>query len=137
MKTILVIEDEPLVRSFVVRVLTRENYRVLEADSATEAREVSNDFEKIDLVITDHTIETRTGRLLVAQLRLSRPHLKVLHMSGYSEEYLLSRGTLPIGTPFLPKPFVHTNLVDAVQRLFSPPADRYWSVTADLPPLIH
>jgi CheY-like chemotaxis protein len=137
MKTILVIDDEPLVRSFVVSVLTRENYRVLEAAGAVEARAVSNDFENVDLVITDHTIETTARLSLVEQLRLCRPHLKVLHMSGYSEDYLLSRGTLPIGTPFLPKPFVHAQLVDAVQRLFTAQADRYATVTTDLPPLIH
>ena len=108
-----------MVRSFVVRVLTRENYRVLEADSATEAREVSNDFEKIDLVITDHTIETRTGRLLVEQLRLSRPHLKVLHMSGYPIEYLMTEGALAAGTAFLPKPFVRAQLLAAVHQLLN------------------
>src|SRR5437660_415376 len=84
MKTILVVEDEPIVRNFVVRVLAREDYRVFEADSAAEALDVANHFEQIDLLITDHAVKTMTGRELIQHLCVSRPSLKVLQISGYA-----------------------------------------------------
>src|SRR5437879_5575414 len=117
MSTILVIEDEPIVRNFVVQVLTRENYRVLEADSAAEALDVSNQYESIDLVITDHSLKTMTVPEVVAQLCRSRPHLKVLQMSGYPKEWLLREGHLTEDIAFLPKPFVKASLLAAVRRL--------------------
>ena len=61
--TILVVEDEAVVRNVIMSCLVREDYRVLEADSAAEALEVSQTFSgTIDLLIADHTLKTMTGR---------------------------------------------------------------------------
>lgn len=117
MTTILVVEDEPVVRNFVVKVLATENYRVFEADNAAEALEVSERFEQIDLIITDHALKTMTGRELAEHPCVSRPNLKVLQISGYPMEYLVREGLMTLNTPFLGKPFVRTQLLAAVDQL--------------------
>ena len=67
--TILVVEDEPIVRNIIMKSLVREDYRVLEADSAAEALEVSQTFSgTIYLLIADHTLKTMTGRQVAEQI---------------------------------------------------------------------
>ncbi|PYT26716.1 MAG: hypothetical protein DMG58_21885 [Acidobacteria bacterium] len=123
--TILVVEDEPIVRNIIMKSLVREDYRVLEADSAAEALEVSQTFSgTIDLLIADHTLKTMTGRQVAEQIRQSRPRLKVLHISGLSLEKLEQDGGLMTGAEFLAKPFSPKTLVKKVDQILSKPQDR-------------
>ena len=123
--TILVVEDEAVVRNVIMNCLVREDYRVLEADSAAEALEVSQTFPgAIDLLIADHTLKTMTGRQVAEQIRQSRPGLKVLHISGLSLEKLEQDGGLIPGAEFLAKPFSPKALVKKVDQMLATPHDR-------------
>jgi CheY-like chemotaxis protein len=116
--TILVVEDEAIVRNLVMKVLVRENYRVLEADSAAEALAVSDTFEgTIDLLIADHTLKTMTGREVAERIRQSRPGLKVLQTSGQLREKLQQEGGLMPDAEFLGKPFLPKALTEKVTQL--------------------
>ena len=116
--TILVVEDEPIVRNIIMKSLVREDYRVLEADRAAEALEVSQTFSgTIDLLIADHTLKTMTGRQVAEQIRQDRPDLKVLQISGLSLEKLEQDGGLMPGAEFLAKPFSPKTLVKKVDQM--------------------
>ena len=123
--TILVVEDEAVVRNVIMNCLVREDYRVLEADSAAEALEVSQTFSgTICLLIADHTLKTMTGRQVAEQIRQDRPDLKVLQISGLSLEKLEQDGGLMPGAEFLAKPFSPKTLVKKVEQMLSKPQDR-------------
>ena len=123
--TILVVEDEAVVRNVIMNCLVREDYRVLEADSAAEALEISQTFPgTIDLLIADHTLKTMTGCQVAEQIRQSRPGLKVLHISGLSLEILEQDGGLMLGAEFLAKPFSPKALVKKVDEMLGTPHDR-------------
>jgi len=123
--TILVVEDEAVVRNAIMNCLVREDYRVLEADSAAEALEVSQTFPgTIDLLIADHTLKTMTGRQVAEQIQQARPGLKVLHIFGHSAEKLQRDGGLMPGAGFLAKPFSPKVLVEKVDEMLGKPHDR-------------
>ncbi len=123
--TVLVVEDEAIVRNVIMNCLVREDYRVLEADSAAEALEVSQTFSgTIDLLIADHTLKTMTGRQVAEQIRQSRPGLMVLHISGLSLEILEQDGGLMPGAEFLAKPFSPKALVNKLDQMLGAPYDR-------------
>ena len=101
-------------------VLVREHYRVLQADSAPGALEVSNTFAGvINLLIADHTLKTMTGRQVAERLCQSRPDLKVLYISGYPIGQLIGRGEAIAGANFLAKPFLPNALVEKVREILS------------------
>lgn len=120
-RTILVVEDEAVVRNVLMAVLVREDYRVLEADSAAEALEVSSNFEGvIDLLIADHTLKTMTGRQVAETIRQQRPDLRVLQISGHHIDKLAEDGGLLAGAGFLAKPFLPKVLLEQVRELLNP-----------------
>lgn len=122
--TILVVEDEALVRNVIMHTLVRQDYRVFEADSAAEALEVSRTFPgTIDLLIADHALKTMTGVEVAEQIRQSRPGLKILHISGHSLEKLEEDGGLIAGAEFLAKPFLPKNLIDKVNHMLGTSPD--------------
>jgi two-component system, cell cycle sensor histidine kinase and response regulator CckA len=112
--TILVVEDEGMVRQVAERALTRKGYTVLTAGNGEEAMEVMAQHPDIDLLITDVVMPTMDGPTLVGHARLARPDLPVIFMSGYAEEQLRKSIDVP-GVAFLPKPFSVQELGQAVQ----------------------
>jgi DNA-binding NtrC family response regulator len=119
--TILIVEDDAVVRNVMVTVLAREDYRVFEADCAAEALEVSNTFEGlIDLLIADHILKTMTGRQLAEKICRARPGLKVLQISGYAQERLEERDTRA-AADFLAKPFLPEALIQKVREILNRP----------------
>lgn len=111
--TILLVEDEDMVRAVAERALTRAGYQVITATQGEEGLERYAAHETIDLVVSDVVMPTLDGPTMVRQLRQSRPLLPVLFMSGYAEEQL--RESIGIAdVDFLPKPFSVTQLTDAV-----------------------
>ena len=113
--TVLLVEDEPMVRSVAERALTRHGYTVLTADNGEDALEIIAKNEPIDLLISDVVMPGMDGPTMVREARLSRPELKVLFMSGYAEEQL--RKSIDIeNVNFLPKPFSVTELAEAARR---------------------
>jgi two-component system cell cycle sensor histidine kinase/response regulator CckA len=117
--TILLVEDEPMVRSVAERALTRHGYKVLTADNGEEALEILDRGEPIDLLISDVVMPGMDGPSVVREARKSRPELKILFMSGYAEEQL--RKSIDIeNVNFLPKPFSVTDLAEATRRAIGP-----------------
>ena len=113
--TVLLVEDEPTVRSVAERALTRHGYKVLTADNGEEALEILGREETIDLLISDVVMPGMDGPMVVREARKSRPELKILFMSGYAEEQL--RKSIDIeNVNFLPKPFSVTDLAEAARR---------------------
>ncbi len=117
--TVLLVEDEPMVRSVAERALTRHGYTVITADNGEDALEILAKNEPIDLLISDVVMPGMDGPTMVREARLSRPELKILFMSGYAEEQL--RKSIDIeNVNFLPKPFSVTELAEAARRAVLP-----------------
>jgi two-component system cell cycle sensor histidine kinase/response regulator CckA len=113
--TVLLVEDEPTVRSVAERALTRHGYKVVTADNGEDALEFLGRGEPIELLISDVVMPGMDGPTMVREARKSRPELKILFMSGYAEEQL--RKSIDIeNVNFLPKPFSVTDLAAAARR---------------------
>ena len=113
--TVLLVEDEPTVRSVAERALTRHGYKVITADNGEDALEILSRGEPIELLISDVVMPGMDGPTMVREAREGRPDLKILFMSGYAEEQL--RKSIDIeNVNFLPKPFSVTDLAAAARR---------------------
>jgi len=117
--TVLLVEDEPMVRAVAERALSRHGYQVITAENGEEALDVISRGEPIDLLLSDVVMPGMDGPTMVAEARKQRPGLKVLFMSGYAEEQL--RQTLGVDDAhFLPKPFSVQDLAEAAKRALAP-----------------
>jgi two-component system cell cycle sensor histidine kinase/response regulator CckA len=113
--TILLVEDEPMVRTVAERALTRHGYKVLTANNGEEALEIVDRGDEIALLISDVVMPLMDGPTMVREARKSRPDLPILFMSGYAEEQL--RKSIDIANvAFLPKPFSVQELAEAVRK---------------------
>ena len=113
--TVLLVEDEPMVRNVAERALTRHGYTVITADNGEDALEILGRGETIDLLISDVVMPGMDGPTMVREARKTRPDLKILFMSGYAEEQL--RKSIDIeNVNFLPKPFSVTELAEAARN---------------------
>jgi signal transduction histidine kinase len=117
-ETVLVVDDEDLVRAMAVRSLHEEGYDVLAAASGADALEVlAQTGERIRMVVTDVAMEGIDGRELGRRLLESRPELPVLYMSGFPAEEIIRRGLLQEHQTFIQKPFAPAALAAAVRAL--------------------
>jgi len=119
-ETVLVVEDEAPVCRGIRRLLERAGYQVLTASNASEAVELAADHQvPIDLLLTDFSLPGISGRELACVLKRSRPSLRILFMSGYSEGELppVSDGS---DAPFLQKPFGRDTLLLQVRAVLHP-----------------
>jgi two-component system cell cycle sensor histidine kinase/response regulator CckA len=125
-ETILLVEDEPSVRAVASRVLNRQGYRVLQAVDGREAIQIaSRHAGHIDLVLTDAVMPGMGGADVAREIRAARPSVKVLFMSGYTEDEIIRRQILVEPTAFLEKPFTASALTNAVWVALGPSvADR-------------
>jgi CheY-like chemotaxis protein len=122
-ETILLVEDEKALRSLSKRILNEAGYRVLEAaDGAKALRVAADEVGEIDLVLTDVEMPTLGGRGMVAELNELSPGIRVVFMSGYTDNEILRRGITSSQTHFLQKPFTASGLREAVQAALSQPA---------------
>ncbi len=113
--TVLLVEDEPMVRAVAERALTRHGYKVVTANNGEEALEVIDRGEEIALLISDVVMPGMDGPSMVAEARKSRPELPILFMSGYAEEQL--RKSIDLDkVAFLPKPFSVQELAEAARK---------------------
>ncbi len=123
-ETILVVEDEPVLREMVCEILKQYEYRVIEAGSGVEALRVWDEFDgEIDLLLTDMVMpEGMTGRELAVQLKKRKPELKVIYSSGYSPDSngrdLGHNDTVFLAKPYLPPQLARTvrQSLDAVRQ---------------------
>ena len=119
-ETILLVEDEPMVRLITNKILTRMGYTVLEAEAGDVAlRMVGENDTPIDLVITDVVMPRMRGPELVRQMRQTNPRMRVVYISGYNEEGITGLGALDSATLFLQKPFTAEALADSVRAALS------------------
>jgi len=117
-ETILLVEDEQIVRSLARRVLTQQGYTVLEAPAGAEALAVSDAHAgEIHLLLTDVVMPGIGGRELARQLAERRPRARVLYLSGYSDDAIVRHGLLDPGTFFLQKPFTPQALTRKVRQV--------------------
>jgi PAS domain S-box-containing protein len=117
-ETVLLVEDEESVRQLVRETLVAKGYHVLEAENGEAGMAAAAQHKgKIDLVITDVVMPGMGGRELVKQLAQTRPETKVLYLSGYTEDAIISEGTIDTGTAFLQKPFTLQTLAKKVREV--------------------
>jgi two-component system, cell cycle sensor histidine kinase and response regulator CckA len=121
-ETVLVVEDQPDVRSYTVAVLKARGYVVLEAGSAAEALQLcQQERRRIHLVVTDVVMPSTSGVVLAGRLKEILPGIKVLFMSGYADTVVARQGELGEGTAFVQKPFSPTELAEKVRFVLGPP----------------
>jgi two-component system, cell cycle sensor histidine kinase and response regulator CckA len=116
-EVVLVVEDEEAVRTMLRRLLESEGYAVLEAADGQQALQVIEGAPRVDLVITDVAMPAMNGRQLADRLKLSRPRLPVLFMSGYTDDEMVRRGLIEPDHPFLGKPFAPEVLAAKVRQM--------------------
>jgi CheY-like chemotaxis protein len=117
-ETILLVEDAARVRAVVREILEMSGYAVLEAHHGAEALELSNRHAgPIHLLVTDVVMPQMSGRELAQRLATLRPDLKVLYMSGYTDDAIVRHGVLASGIAFLSKPFTPDALALKVREL--------------------
>ena len=122
-ETILVVEDAEPIRKMVCSMLRGSGYAVKEAADGAEALGLlKREWESVHLVLTDVIMPEMSGAELARHLSRECPRMRIIFMSGYSEDPLV-RGVEAIGSVFLPKPFTAAALVEKIRETL----DRPWS----------
>jgi signal transduction histidine kinase len=115
-KSILIVEDDALVREYVVTQIGSLGYKTLAASNAAEALAIINGPERIDLLFTDVIIPGgMNGRQLATEALKRRPELNILYTSGYTENAIVHHGRLDVGVLLLPKPYLKSDLARMIQ----------------------
>jgi CheY-like chemotaxis protein len=117
-ETIMVVEDNTMLRDMAQKILERYGYRVLIAGSGDEClRRLTTHDGPVHLLLTDVVMPEMNGRELYARLAPLRPDLKVLYMSGYTDNVILHHGVLEAGIDFIQKPFSVQGLASKIRML--------------------
>jgi CheY-like chemotaxis protein len=118
-ETILLVEDEESLRTIAVKMLEGYGYRVSEAKNGIEALEITTkgDRLKIDLLVTDVVMPGMGGKELVDKLTKEYPQLRVLYISGYTDNAIAHHGVLDEGVSLLQKPFSSQSLAEKVREV--------------------
>jgi two-component system cell cycle sensor histidine kinase/response regulator CckA len=121
-ETVLLVEDEEGVRSLARTVLTQQGYRVLEASNGIDALRICEEYkDTIHLVATDDVMPQMSGRDLVERLQVQRTNIKVLYMSGYTDDAIMRHGVLNAEVPFLQKPYTPDMIAQTVRAALDGP----------------
>jgi len=111
------VEDEVLVRSLVAKFLNSQGYRVLSAARGSDALQLAAEHRsRIDLLLSDVVLPNMNGRQIYERLTLTMPSLRVLFMSGYTENIIAPHGVLERGFHFIQKPFSLKELAGKVRE---------------------
>jgi CheY-like chemotaxis protein len=117
-ETVMIVEDDPDVRSYLVETLEGLNYQVREAGNADAAlADFTEDPEPFDLLLTDIVMPGMNGRLLADEMQKRQPKLKVLFMTGYSRNAIVHQGRLDPGVSLLQKPITQAALGNKVREM--------------------
>jgi CheY-like chemotaxis protein len=118
-ETVLVVEDEPVVRGVILEMLGEQGYRTLEAVDGPSGLRILRANERIDLLVTDVGLPGMNGRQLADQARETRPGLKILFITGYAESVAIADGFLQPGMEMITKPFDLENLSQRIRKMVS------------------
>ena len=123
-ETILLVEDEAGVRELVAEMLRQRGYKVLQAADPAEALQVSEHFGgPIQMLLSDVVMPKMSGMQLAEQLAPRRPQMRVLYLSGYTENTIIHHGVLKPGVQFLPKPFSQDALAKKIREVLDRPEE--------------
>ena len=114
---VLLVDDEPPIRHIVRKIMEKHHWTVLEARDGGEAVQMLAAARHVDLLITDVQMPVMDGTELSSTVRLLRPRLKVLYLTGYSEKLFASAKMLSENEAYLDKPFTSKALMEAVTLL--------------------
>jgi diguanylate cyclase (GGDEF)-like protein/PAS domain S-box-containing protein len=121
-ETIALVEDEEGVRNLASRILSERGYNVIAAGDGPSAMEMLSRFpDRVDLLLTDVVMPGMNGRDLADRIGMMRPGIRILFMSGYSQEAVQSHGVLARGSTFIEKPFSPDGLVRRVREILDGP----------------
>ncbi|QEE16389.1 transporter substrate-binding domain-containing protein [Promethearchaeum syntrophicum] len=119
-ETILLVEDEEMVRKFAFRVLNSHGYNCLEAKSPKEAIKISQEYhEKIDLLLSDVIMPDFSGLELKKKIEKRHPDMIILFISGYDANIISNNGELEVGINLLKKPFSSIELLERIHLLLN------------------
>jgi PAS domain S-box-containing protein len=118
-ETVLVVEDEPVVRGVIIEMLQDQGYRTLQAVDGPSGLRILRLNRRIDLLVTDVGLPGMNGRQLADQARETRPDLKILFITGYAENAAIAKGFLQPGMEMITKPFDLDNLAQRVREMVS------------------
>jgi PAS domain S-box-containing protein len=118
-ETVLVIEDEPIVRGVVLEMLAEQGYRTLEAIDGPSGLKILRSGQRIDLLVTDVGLPGMNGRQVADQAREGRPDLKILFITGYAESVAMADGFLQPGMEMITKPFDLDHLAQRIRAMIS------------------
>jgi CheY-like chemotaxis protein len=113
-ETLLVVEDEPAARDLVAEILRAEGYTVLLAADGQEGVEVARRAALLHLLLTDVVLPKLSGRAAAERIRVLHPRVKILYMSGYTDDEVSRQGVLEEGIVLLQKPFTPDELTRRV-----------------------
>jgi len=120
-ESILVVEDNPGVRKLAEDVLKQYGYRTLSAAGGGECREILTQGRHFDLLLTDVVLEDTNGKDLYHLVRQHYPEIRVLYMSGYTDDVIVDHGVLEAGIAFIQKPFMLHELLRKVRQVLDGP----------------
>ena len=118
-ETVLVVEDEPVVRGVIIEMLQDQGYRTLQAVDGPSGLRILRLDKRIDLLVTDVGLPGMNGRQLADQARETRPDLKILFITGYAENVAVADGFLQPGMEMITKPFDLDILAQRIREMVS------------------
>jgi len=117
-ETILLVEDEELLREVVREAVADAGYEVLVAKTPEEALAMSRDFDgRIDLLLTDVVMPRMNGKTLAARIAADRPSIRIIFMSGYTNHAIMNHVQLPAGVRYIEKPIVSDTLLRTLRAV--------------------
>ena len=121
-ETILLVEDDGVIRKLTMNLLEMGGYKILAAQDSDEAIKICEEYkETIHLLMTDIVIPKMDGRELYEKIMLKRPDIKVLFTSGYTENVIFHQGGVDPGVAFLQKPFTAAGVTRKVREVLESP----------------
>ena len=117
METMLVAEDEEVVRAFLRRILEKAGYKVIEAGDGEQALARFKEHDDISLVLSDVVMPKMNGKEILEEIRKIRPGIKVIFISGYTADIIQKKGIAEEGAEYITKPFQKNDLLQKIREV--------------------